>query len=83
MNISSVGSSDSNVPIYFARSRASAPQSNSSENLRDTGRTSSIGPSNSGLVDKLDGMTRVQQALISAMRTGEAIESQGLLSVIE
>jgi hypothetical protein len=79
MNISSVGSSDSNLPVYQTRSRASVPQNNSSV---ENSRTSSIRAQDPAVTNKLESLTRVQQAFVAAMRTGEAIESQGLLSVI-
>jgi len=78
MNISSVGGSNSNLSIYHAGSRSSAQQ------VRRETETNQLAasPSDPKLAEKVGNFTRIQQAMISALRTGEAINSQGLLSPI-
>lgn len=81
MDISAVGSSNLQNLQYISpnlRSRSQRPVAMS----QDSGSTESVAPRNNEVTQRLDGLSKIQHALVSAIRTGENIERQGLLNPI-
>lgn len=82
MDISSVGSfqlSNLKVVTPRAQSRLQRPEATS----EDSQQVEKVVPRNRDVGQRLDVLGKIQQAFVSALRTGQNIEQQGLFSPIQ